>query len=275
MVLFPNAKINIGLFITEKRPDGFHNLETIFYPIGLCDILELHKGDIGAGECVFHTSGIPIDCEPEKNLVIKAYRLLAKEFDLPSVWVHLHKMIPFGAGLGGGSADAAYMLKGINELFVLGLSDFCLEDYASRLGSDCAFFIRNRPVYARGKGEIMSPIELDLSGYSIVVVKPDGGVSTPEAYAGISPRAATFDLQKLSLCPVTGWKERIRNDFENTVGKKLPEVNRIKERLEEAGALYASMTGSGSAVYALFNRKIEIKEYFPDCFTWQSEQVGK
>ncbi|KIO43568.1 4-(cytidine 5'-diphospho)-2-C-methyl-D-erythritol kinase [Sanguibacteroides justesenii] len=271
MVLFPNAKINIGLFITEKRPDGFHNIETIFYPIGLCDILELHKEESGAGECIFHTSGIPIDCEPEKNLVIKAYRLLAKEFDLPSVRVHLHKIIPFGAGLGGGSADAAYMLKGLNELFVLGLSDSRLEDYAVRLGSDCAFFIRNRPVYARGKGEMMSSIDLDLNDYYLVLVKPDGGVATPEAYAGITPCAATFDLREVPCCPVADWKERVRNDFENTVNKKLPEINRIKERLDEAGALYVSMTGSGSAVYALFERKVEVKEYFPDYFTWQSE----
>ena len=242
MVIFPNAKINIGLFVTEKRSDGFHNLETVFYPIDLRDILEITEMKGEKGRCVFTSTGIPIDCPPEKNLVSKAYAILAAEYDLPSVDVHLHKIIPYGAGLGGGSADAAFMLVGLNQLFSLGLNEEQLMGYAARVGSDCPFFVLNHPVFAFGKGELMETIDLSLKDYHMVLVKPNRGVSTPEAYRGITPRAASFDLREL--------------------GKNI---------LRDLGAIYVSMTGSGSAVYGLFRHPVEVEKAFPEYFVWQSE----
>jgi 4-(cytidine 5'-diphospho)-2-C-methyl-D-erythritol kinase len=270
MVLFPNAKINIGLFVTEKRPDGFHNLETVFYPIDLHDILEIHAVADSRGDCSFTATGIAIDCAPEKNLVTRAYHLLAGEHDLPSVDVHLHKVIPYGAGLGGGSADAAFMLVGLNRLFSLGLSEGQLMAYAAQLGSDCAFFVRNRPVFAFGKGELMEPVDLSLSAYSMVLVKPDRGVSTPEAYRGIVPRPAPFDLREIGKLPVSAWESVVKNDFEASVIPRVPEIGEIKDKLRSLGALYVAMTGSGSAVYALFKNPVDVREYFPGCFVWNN-----
>lgn len=272
MVLFPNAKINIGLYVTERRLDGFHNIETVFYPIDLRDILEIHEVKGSKGVCSFTSTGIPIDCAPEKNLVTRAYYLLAEEHGLPSVDVHLHKVIPYGAGLGGGSADAAFTLVGLNRLFSLGLSEGQLMAYAERLGSDCAFFVRNRPVFAFGKGELMEAVDLSLAAYSMVLVKPDRGVSTPEAYRGIVPRAAMFDLREIGKLPVREWSEMIRNDFEGSVIPKVPEIGEIKDRLKSLGALYVSMTGSGSAVYALFDNPVDIEKEFPGCFVWQEKK---
>ena len=216
MVIFPNAKINIGLFVTEKRSDGFHNLETVFYPIDLRDILEITEVKGEQGRCVFTSTGILIDCPPEKNLVSKAYAILAAEYDLPSVDVHLHKIIPYGAGLGGGSSDAAFMLVGLNQLFSLGLNEEQLMGYAARVGSDCPFFVLNHPVFAFGKGELMETIDLSLKDYHMVLVKPNRGVSTPEAYRGITPRAASFDLRELGKLPVEQWSGVIVNDFEDS-----------------------------------------------------------
>lgn len=269
MVLFPNAKINIGLYVTEKRPDGFHNIETVFYPIDLCDILEIHEIKGEKGNCVFTSTGIPIDCAPEKNLVTRAYDLLSEEYGLPSAEVHLHKVIPYGAGLGGGSADAAFMLVGLNQLFALGLNEAQLMMYATRLGSDCAFFVRNKPVFAFGKGELMETVDLSLSSFSMVLVKPDRGVSTPEAYGGIVPRAATFDLREIEKLPVNEWEGVVKNDFENTVIPKVPEIGEIKDKLKSLGARYVAMTGSGSAVYALFDKAAEIEKEFLGYFVWQ------
>jgi len=268
MVLFPNAKINIGLYVTEKRADGFHNLETVFYPIGLRDILEINlwAGE-GRGRCDFQTTGIPMDCNPEQNLVVRAYHLLHEALDLPAVRVHLHKLIPFGAGLGGGSSDAAFMLKGLNKLCGLGLSDEQLETYAVRLGSDCAFFIRDVPVFATGKGEIMEELPLVLKDYTFVLVKPGRGVSTPEAYAGITPKAASFDLRQLPHWPVERWAATVSNDFEASVARKIPEIRHVRQRLEQLGACYVSMTGSGSAVYALFPHPVEVQFEFPGYYT--------
>ena len=271
MVVFPNAKINIGLFVTGKRPDGFHNLETVFYPIELRDILEITEIKGERGSCVFTSTGIPIDCPPEKNLVSKAYAILADEFDLPSVDVHLHKMIPYGAGLGGGSADAAFMLVGLNQLFSLGLNEERLTGYAARVGSDCPFFVLNRPVFAFGKGELMETIDVSLRGYHVVLVKPDRGVATPEAYRGITPRAASFDLRELGKLPVEQWNGVVVNDFEDSVIPKVPEIQEIKHTLRELGAVYVSMTGSGSAVYGLFSHPVEAGKAFPEYFVWQGE----
>lgn len=267
MLVYPNAKINIGLFVTEKRCDGFHNLETVFYPVGLADILEVNRAE--AGGCCFQNTGIPVDCPVEKNLVMKAYQLLSADYHLPPVRVHLHKLIPFGAGLGGGSSDAAFMLKALNELFMLEISLPAMQEYASRLGSDCAFFIQNKPAFAHGKGEILEEIPLSLGAYRMVLVKPGCGVATPEAYAGIRPGPASIDLRGLGGIPVNRWRKEVTNDFEKSVFLKHPEIAEIKKQLYEMGAAYAAMTGSGSAVFGLFDKKNTPEICFPECFVWQ------
>lgn len=273
MVVFPNAKINIGLFVTAKRSDGFHNLETVFYPVGLSDVLEIGEGDGQVGEYTFKNTGIDVGCDPEKNLIIKAYRLLSDIHHLPSIRIHLHKLIPFGAGLGGGSADAAFMLKALNEYFELHISERELVSYASALGSDCAFFISDRPAFASGKGEILEEMALSLEGYQFVLVKPAIGVSTPEAYAGIHPQAPEFDLRQLTTLPVRAWRGKVRNDFEKSVFLKYPQIAGIKHQLYELGALYASMTGSGSAVYGIFEKDKKVNLDFPDCFVWKNDSI--
>ena len=201
----------------------------------------------------------------------KAYAILAAEYDLPSVDVHLHKIIPYGAGLGGGSADAAFMLVGLNQLFSLGLNEEQLMGYAARVGSDCPFFVLNHPVFAFGKGELMESIDLSLKDYHMVLVKPNRGVSTPEAYRGITPRAASFDLRELGKLPVEQWTGVIVNDFEDSVIPKVPEIEEVKNILRDLGAIYVSMTGSGSAVYGLFRHPVEVEKAFPEYFVWQSE----
>lgn len=269
MIYFPNAKINIGLYVTAKRSDGYHNLETIFYPVGLSDILEVSvRKDVGGGECFFKNSGIPVDCLPEENLVIKAYHLLAADYELPAVNVHLHKIIPFGAGLGGGSSDATFMLKALNECCGLNISDKKLQEYAARLGSDCAFFVANKPMFACEKGDQLEEINLSLSAYRMMIVKPDRGVATSEAYRGIVPEKAACDLRTIAGLPVEDWKGRIMNDFEKTVIPGHPEIGEIKQKLYNVGAAYASMTGSGSAVFALFDKEKEIVVDFPGYFVW-------
>lgn len=269
MVVFPNAKINIGLFVTQKRTDGFHNLETVFYPIGLSDILEIQQKDSGTGEVQFSNTGIEIGGDPEHNLIVKAYRLLAADYALPSLHIHLHKVIPFGAGLGGGSADAAFMLKALNEYFELRLPESKIMEYAALLGSDCAFFIRDVPAFASGRGEILEDISLNLKDFRVVLLKPDFGVSTPEAYTGIVPAPARCNLRELGSWPLREWRERIGNDFERTVGGKYPRILELKQQLYESGALYAAMTGSGSAVYGIFEKQPDMDAKWGDCFVWQ------
>lgn len=271
MVVFPNAKINIGLFVTEKRQDGFHNLETVFYPIGLSDVLEIVRGEGKPGEYCFRNSGIDVGCDAEKNLIIKAWRLLASAYDLPALSIHLHKVIPFGAGLGGGSSDAAFMLKALNEYFGLHISVSELMVYAATLGSDCAFFVRNHPAFAHGKGELLEDIRLSLAGHQLVLVKPACGVSTPEAYAGIVPGPAKFDLRTLGDLSVAGWKHQVSNDFEKSVFVKYPQIAALRQQFYDAGAIYASMTGSGSAVYGFFEKNKKISLDCPDCFVWREE----
>ena len=269
MILFPNAKINIGLFVTRRREDGFHDLETVLCPVGLCDVLEVVPSGTGRGRCEFEATGIAVDCPPERNLVTRAYDLLNEDFDLPSVWARLHKAIPFGAGLGGGSSDAAFMLRGLNRLFGLGLGREELERYAARLGSDCAFFVRDEPVFATGRGEVMTPLRLPLKGWKLAIVKPERGVSTAEAYRGIAPCPAKTDLRLLAETPVEEWGGLVDNDFERTIVPILPEVDEIKRRLSAAGAVCASMSGSGSAVFGIFKGKApDVAGMFPECFTW-------
>lgn len=253
MITFPNAKINLGLNIVGKRPDGYHNLETIFYPIPLEDALEINRPPQEAGQaCTLNQTGIAVEGNSEDNLVLKAYRLLSTRYPLPPVQIHLHKHIPTGAGLGGGSSDAAYMLKMLNERFELNLSTDELETYAAQLGADCAFFVRNKPVYAEGIGNVFAPIGLSLKGYGLIVIKPDVFVSTRDAFAHIKPRRPEQNLRDIVCQPVNEWKHRLTNDFEESVFPKFPAIGAIKEKLYQAGAVYAAMSGSGSSVYGLF-----------------------
>lgn len=252
MITFPNIKINLGLSITEKRPDGYHNLETVFYPVALEDALEIRTNPEAQQKFTLHQHGMEIAGNPENNLVVKAYLLLDKEFHLPPVEIHLYKHIPSGAGLGGGSSDAAFMLKLLNEHYNLQLSDNQLEDYAAILGADCAFFIKNTPTYAEGIGNIFSPIELSLKGYRIMIVKPDVFVSTREVFANIRPHRPEYPVREVIRRPVAEWKDTLINDFEASVFPQYPVIGEIKEELYHQGAIYASMSGSGSSVFGLF-----------------------
>lgn len=273
MLTFPNAKINLGLNITEKRPDGYHNLETVFYPIPLEDALEINILNAGNEKFRLHQAGRQIEGEAEKNLVVKAYKLLDAQFNLPPIDIHLFKQIPSGAGLGGGSADAAFMLKLLNEKFGLSLSDDALEEYAARLGADCAFFIRNRPTYAEGIGNLFSPIALSLKGYRIWLVKPDIFVSTRDAFAQIKPHRPQVPLKKIIQLPIEQWKEQMVNDFEESVFPQFPAIGEIKEEMYRQGAVYASMSGSGSSVYGLFKADAILPEMDFGERAFQSKKV--
>ena len=250
MIAFPNAKINLGLNIISKRSDGYHNIETVFYPIDLCDVLEIVPSKEGMTK-LFQT-GMPVEDDPQKNLVMKAYRLLEKQYTLPPLDIYLDKHIPMGAGLGGGSADAAFMLRLLNDFAELNLSPEQLEKYAGQLGADCAFFIRNQPVFAEGIGTIFTPISLSLEGRRIALVKPDIHVSTQEAYANIKPQKPQERITDILQLPVNEWKNRLTNDFEASVFARYPQIEKIKQRLYDDGALYASMSGSGSSVFGIF-----------------------
>jgi len=246
-----NAKINIGLSVVSKRLDGYHNLETIFYPAPLADYLDIEPCN---GDTTLAIKGIDIDCDPKSNLVYKAWEMLHTEFQIPSVAITLEKNVPFGAGLGGGSSDAANTLKALNTLFSIGLTDTQLEQYAVRLGADCPFFIKNKPVFATGIGNEFTPIDLDLSAYRIEVIKPDVNVSTAMAYRGITPKPASFNLLNISTLPISEWKHYIKNDFEESVFPQFPEIAALKASLYSRGALYAAMSGSGSACFGIFEQ---------------------
>ena len=270
MITYPNAKINLGLNIVEKRPDGYHNLETVFYPINLQDALEVNLLE-GEEDFSLKVSGVPIEGEPENNLVVKAYRLLKKDYpEMPAIDIHMYKHIPTGAGLGGGSADAAFMIKLLNDKFKLNLSIEKMEEYAAILGADCAFFIQNKPVFATGIGNIFEPIQLSLKGYYLVLVKPDIFVSTKDAFAHIIPTQPTQSLKEIIRMPVETWRATMKNDFENSVFQKFPEIAAIKDKLYDLGAVYASMSGSGSSVYGIFREQVEfVDEIFSGCFCRQ------
>ena len=253
MLRFPNAKINLGLFITRRREDGYHDLETVFYPVHtLRDALEIVPAAGREGE--LHLTGLPVGGDKGGNLVWRAYILLKERYpqSVPALDIYLHKAIPMGAGLGGGSADAAFLLQMLNDYCEIGLDGATLEAFALQLGSDCPFFIRNTPQYARGRGEIMEPIALDLSPYRIEVVCPEVHVSTRAAFSRVMPKPAPFDLRTLPQVPVSEWREVLRNDFEESVFTQFPEIKAIKERMYGEGAVYASMSGSGSAVFGVF-----------------------
>jgi 4-diphosphocytidyl-2-C-methyl-D-erythritol kinase len=253
MICFPNAKINIGLRILEKRPDGYHNLETIFYPVGLSDILEfIEDQSLVSGTCRLKTTGLPIHTPAEDNLVVKAYGLMNRHKKLPGIQAHLHKIIPPGAGLGGGSSDAAFMIKKLNEVHKPRIRTVEMEKLASEIGSDCPFFLRNTPLFASGTGNRFRKIKLDLNGYYLVIVLPDIHISTHQAYNMISPAKSGQSLYDLIRQPVNQWKETIINDFEAIIFNQFPELGKIKEELYRLGAEFALMSGSGSAVFGIF-----------------------
>ena len=274
MITFPIAKINLGLNVVERRPDGYHNLETVFYPVYIKDALELTMMNTrfpSAVDCDIKVTNLHIEGDEQKNLVVKAYKLLKEDFpQLPRVHAHLYKGIPTQAGMGGGSSDCAYMIRLLNEMFTLGLSDERMIQYAARLGADCPFFILSRPAYAEGIGEQLQPISLDLSSYYIAVVRPDIPVSTKEAFSLIKPVKPARNCRDVVMQPVETWRNELTNDFEQSVFTLHPEIGAIKERLYDLGAVYAAMTGSGSSVFGLFREEIKIGEHFPDMFTYCS-----
>lgn len=272
MLSFPPSKINIGLYVTARRPDGYHDLETVFYPIPLHDNLEIKPLKGSNAPYALQTAGLKIDGRPEQNLIVRVYEAMRREFSLPPLDIYLYKRVPTGAGLGGGSSDAAAMMTMLNETFSLGLSDEEMERRVSAFGADCAFFVRSRPCYATGIGDRLTPIGLSLRGYVLVLVKPAVSVSTREAYAGIAPRRPAYDLREALLQPVGKWRECVGNDFEESVFPAHPTVAAIKETLYDMGAVYASMTGSGSAVYGLFGHRVdEAERVFADCFVFQAD----
>lgn len=264
MLCFPNGKINLGLYVTRKRADGYHDLETIFYPVAssakdaLRDVIEI----IPATETKMHLSGLEVTGDVEHNLVWKAYQLLAAAFPgkIQAVDIYLHKVLPMGAGLGGGSADGAFMLRLLNDFFQLQLSNEQLAAFALQLGSDCPFFIYNTPQFATGRGEQMSAVDIDLTDHSLQLICPRVHVSTAAAFGMLQPEPAAFDLRKLGELPVKKWKDHVSNDFEGPVFRQHPDLAAIKEQLYQQGAIYASMSGSGSALYGLFpkGKKAEI-----------------
>ncbi len=270
MQTYPNAKINLGLNIVEKRPDGYHNIETLFYPIrGLRDEISIQTIADTNLDYRFIADGIQIDGDPHHNLVIKAFQSLSAQHKLPPTELSLIKNIPFGAGLGGGSADAAFTLKALNAYYQLGLSEVELENLAVKIGADCPVFIRNQAVYAQGIGNIFTPIALDLSNYFVALVKPDIHVSTPEAYSLVKPMKPDQSLLEVIKQPISEWKKRLKNDFETSVFSKHPRIGQIKQELYEQGAIYASMSGSGSSVFGLFTHPTKLRSHFPHDYLYE------
>ncbi len=255
MISFANAKINLGLLVTEKRRDGYHNIETVFVPVKLYDVIEL----TAAEEVTFRVDGLSIP-GGGSNLCEKAFQMLAADYAIAPVNIHLLKNVPIGAGLGGGSSDAAYVLKMLNEWNKLGLTNEQLKPYAERLGADCAFFLENKPVFASGIGATFEDIALDLSDYFIAIIKPDIHISTVEAYQCVMPQTPALDLKRAIQLPMQEWKYHLVNDFEIGVFERYPKIEKIKHALYEKGAIYAAMSGSGSAVYGIFAEAVDLDE---------------
>lgn len=263
MIVFPNCKINLGLHILQKRTDGFHDLETIFYPVPLQDALEIIQNPLSQfNEIEFTTSGLNVDTS--QNICVSAYQILKKDVGrLPSIKMHLHKTIPLGAGLGGGSSDGAFALMSLNRKFNLGLSEKQLTSKALDLGSDCPFFIKNKPCYAGGRGEVLEEINLNLDNYKMVLVNPGIHINTALAFSKIKPHNSRRSLKQTVQLPVVEWKDALKNDFENSVFFEYPEIQNIKGQLYRQGAVYASMSGSGSTVYGLFEKSYPLQFHFP------------
>lgn len=278
MITFPCAKINLGLNIVAERPDGYHDIETVFYPVPLTDALEIkYMSDEFPSEvpCDLKVTGNAVDCDEQKNLVVKAYQLLAADYQLPRIHAHLFKRIPSQAGLGGGSSDGAFMIRLLDERFRLNIGIAEMERYASRLGSDCAFFIEAAPSFATGRGEVLEPADGpkgNLDGYYIAIVKPDVAVSTAQAYKEIVCRKPNKCCRDIVRQPIDTWKDDLVNDFEKPVFKIHPELASIKDKLYHLGAVYAAMSGSGSALFGIFRDKpAGVKEAFPYCFTFTTQ----
>jgi 4-diphosphocytidyl-2-C-methyl-D-erythritol kinase len=266
MVSFPPCKINLGLHIVGKRPDGYHDIETCFYPVPWTDVLEV----VPARDFSFSVSGDPVAGRAVDNLCVRAYELLRKEYNLQPVAIHLHKMLPMGAGLGGGSADGAYTLKVIREIFNLPVTPQTMKAYAAQLGSDCAFFIENKPVIGTGKGEVLSEVAVSLKNKYLIIIQPEVQVSTSTAYAGVTPRKPAVDLRdSVEQHPVERWRQILKNDFEDNLFKQFPIIEALQQKLYAFGALYASMSGSGSAVFGIFREAVDLKKEF-ETFTYWS-----
>jgi 4-diphosphocytidyl-2-C-methyl-D-erythritol kinase len=275
MLCFPNAKINVGLHVISRRSDGYHNIETVFWPIGLADILEVVPlPGVPSGNVALTVTGLPVEGTAEDNLCVRAYHLLSGNFGLPAVDIHLHKIIPSQGGLGGGSSDAAFMLKCLNVQFELYLDDDRLCDYASELGSDCAFFIRNKPLFGYERGNRFREIPVFKEHLECVVVNPGVFIKTSGAYSAIRPGKPAEELETLIRMPIVQWRDRISNDFENHAIGLHPVIGEIREKLYQQGAAYAAMSGSGSSVYGIFKDKApSVKELFPDFFCWTGPAI--
>ncbi|MGB8490469.1 MAG: 4-(cytidine 5'-diphospho)-2-C-methyl-D-erythritol kinase [Bacteroidales bacterium] len=258
MVVFPVAKINLGLHITRKRPDGYHEIETIFYPVGLCDALEILPGTEGSFADNITVTGLNPEVSPESNLVIRAVERVRRIHSIPFLRIHLHKVIPVGAGLGGGSSDAAYAIKAVDRLFSLSFEPDRMRTIAAGLGSDCPFFVEASPAYATGRGEILKPLPKILEGYYLLLVNPGVRISTAEAYENCLPSVHESDLAAIASGRLSQWQDLMINDFEKTVFRKYPEIGALKNFLYETGAVFSLMSGSGSTVYGIFRNRPDI-----------------
>jgi 4-diphosphocytidyl-2-C-methyl-D-erythritol kinase len=271
MIVFPKAKINLGLRITGRRPDGYHDIETIFYPVGLRDALEFVTPAKPIIEDYLTVTGISIESDNEENLIIKTVRKLHEKYSFPHLHIHLHKAIPIGAGLGGGSSDAACFLKKVNQCFKLSISDQELKKIALELGSDCPYFINSTPSFAIGRGEILKPVRDVLNGYYLFLLNPGVGISTREAYQNCNPEKPSSSLFELIDNPVHEWKDRVINDFEEFAFEKYPVISNIKDELYSSGAVFSLMSGSGSSVYGVFYEKKAIPAKLKDFVIWEGE----
>ncbi len=270
MIIFPIAKVNLGLNIVERRSDGYHNLETVFYPVPICDALEVQVMDErfpSIYDCDIKTSNIPVEGDEQRNLVVRAYKLIKQDFSqLPRVHAHLYKNIPTQAGMGGGSSDGAAMVLLLNKMFKLGLSEQKMIDYVAKLGADCPFFILNHPAYAEGIGELLRPINLSLEGWYMAIVRPNIPVPTKEAFSLITPQRPHKNCRIIVEQPVETWRDELFNDFEKSVFALHPQIGKVKEDLYNLGATYASMSGSGSSLFGLFKNPIDLSGKFEDMY---------
>jgi 4-diphosphocytidyl-2-C-methyl-D-erythritol kinase len=272
MIIYPNAKINLGLNVVEKRSDGFHNIETVFYPVSWNDVMEILPDETKESGVDFSSSGISIPGAVEENLCVRAYNLISKDYPMPAVKLHLHKLIPIGAGLGGGSSDAAFFIKAVNELFELNLAWGELHHYAKQLGADCSFFITNKPVFAEGKGDQLESTTVSLNGYYAAIVFPGVHVNTADAYTNVVPHKPEISLEELIVSTaVSKWKNILKNDFEKNIFEKFPAVGELKTKMYDLGAVYSGMSGSGSAVYGIFEKEIDLKDSFKGNLLWQGK----
>lgn len=268
MVAFPHAKINLGLHVIRRRDDGYHDIETCFYPVPLTDILEVVPSDTFS----FSVSGIEVPGSNDDNLCVKAYHMLVRDHGIGPAAIHLHKIIPTGAGLGGGSSDAAFALRVISEVFGRKLSREALADYASQLGSDCAFFLHDRPMMGTDRGDNLRPADVSLKGRFMVIVTPPVHIATADAYRLVKPSEHKSGLTAtLAMAPITEWKQLVKNDFEDPVFSRYPAIKEVKETLYRHGAIYASLSGSGASVFGIFGSAVDLSAHFPGKFYWGGE----